>query len=355
MIVAISLTLVVFAITLPFVRAQTRALGDSAGRLDAEQVARYAQREIDRELRLATSDEGQPLIVYAGTMGIAFTTNLLAADSTDPNALEVESGAATTKTESWRLTNAATLPLSARAFPPADYLGPDGGISRNETVMYFLHPDTISDRSDVYVLYRRVNNRDSALVVSGVQVPADSAFFTYQRMVSGVLTPIAAGTLPLYWDSTSAALVRAVTLRSAGFFRNHQTGEDVIRTIYWTTRITNAGTAATVNCGAAPAAPTLTPNPSSQTSGGYHVRVVWNKSTDDGSSGDVTHYVIFNRLNASSTWIPVGAMAARGSASYRFEHFAPTLVGSVKYGVTAVDCGGSVSSTSTHSSALNIP
>jgi Tfp pilus assembly protein PilW len=41
-IVAMVLTLAVFAITLPFVRAQTRALGVSAGRLDADQLARYA-------------------------------------------------------------------------------------------------------------------------------------------------------------------------------------------------------------------------------------------------------------------------------------------------------------------------
>ena len=71
-IVAMTLTLAVFAITLPFVRAQTNALGQSAGRLDADQVARYAQRAIDADLRLATADAGQPLLVYAGPMGIAF-------------------------------------------------------------------------------------------------------------------------------------------------------------------------------------------------------------------------------------------------------------------------------------------
>ena len=48
MMVAVTLTLLVFAITIPFFRAQTLAVGAGAGRLDALQNARYAQAAIDR-------------------------------------------------------------------------------------------------------------------------------------------------------------------------------------------------------------------------------------------------------------------------------------------------------------------
>ena len=219
MLVAMTLTLAIFAITLPFVRAQSRALGSNAGRLDAEQVARYAQRAIDRELRLAVSDAGQPMLVYAGPMGISFNANVLAPDTTDPGALEIETGAASTLTEAWRVSDAATIPLTTRAYPTVDYTDGAGNLSRNETISYFLHPDTVSGRSDIYVLFRRVNARDSVQVVRGIHVPADSAFFSYQRMVSGALAPLTASQLPQFWDSTTIAEIRAVGLRSAGYLR----------------------------------------------------------------------------------------------------------------------------------------
>ena len=53
MMMAVLLTMLVFAITIPFFRNQTRALDGGAGRLDAQQNARYAQSAIDREVRLA--------------------------------------------------------------------------------------------------------------------------------------------------------------------------------------------------------------------------------------------------------------------------------------------------------------
>jgi hypothetical protein len=156
-----------------------RALGATAGRLDADQIARYAQRAMDHDLRVASADVGQPLLVHAGPMAVSFNANLLAADSTDPGALDVLVGADSTLTEAWRVAQAGTLPLTARTYPTADYPGVDGGLSRNETISYFLRPDTVSGRSDVYVLYRKVNARDSVQIVRGIHVPDDSAFFSY--------------------------------------------------------------------------------------------------------------------------------------------------------------------------------
>ena len=66
MMMAILLTVLVFAITVPFFRMQTNALDIGAGRMDALQTARYAQTAIDRQLRLAGGITGQPIIVQAG-------------------------------------------------------------------------------------------------------------------------------------------------------------------------------------------------------------------------------------------------------------------------------------------------
>jgi prepilin-type N-terminal cleavage/methylation domain-containing protein len=355
MLVAITLTLAVFAITLPFVRAQSRALGENAGRLDAEQIARYAQRAIDRELRLAISDPGQPMIVYAGPMGIAFNANLLAADTTDPSALAVEAGAASTLTEAWRVANAATIPKTVRTYPTVNYTDASGALSRIETISYFLHPDTFPNRSDIYVLYRRVNARDSVQVVRNIHVPADSAFFSYQRMVNGVLTRIPAASLPLFWDTTAVNDIRAVGLRSAGFFRNRQTGTDVIRTVYWVTSLSNAGTAAGVDgCSGIPALPGNSDfdiDVDDNDDRPLRVHLQWDASADDEDDDfTATQYVIERKRSTDTLWTAVGSMPAMGENNYDWYDYPSRLNGTFQYGLRVLGCGGESSARKTWSS-----
>jgi hypothetical protein len=312
---------------------------------------------VDRDLRLAAGDPGQPTVVYAGPMGVSFNANLLAADTSDPNAFEVQAGADSSLTEAWRVSDAATLPLTARSYPTENYLGADGVASHVETISYFLHPDTVTGRSDIYVLYRRVNARDSTLVVRGIQVPADSAFFSYFQSDADSLVQIPAASLPLYWDSTAAATIRAVGIRSTGFFRNATDAEDVLRTVRWRTLFTNA-TPSVPGCGAAPGAPSGVGH-SLQTATGsssYHVRVTWDRSGDDGTGADdVTHYIVWIRYNVNPvTWLRVATVPARDASTYRYDHYQPTLVGQVRYGVSAVDCGASESDKASHNSNLNL-
>lgn len=354
MVVAMALTMLVFAITLPFVRTQSRALGDSAGRLDADQIARYAQRVIDKELRVAVADASQPLIVYAGPMGIAFNANLVARDTLDPSALELDTSADTTLSEAWRVGQAGTIPLTTRTYPTTTYTDGAGTPSRNETVMYFLRADTVTGRSDVYVLYRRVNGRDSTQVVRGIHVPEDSAFFSYYTGSDGTLTRIADSALPLWWDSTGVEDIRAVGVRSAGFFRNAQSGEDVIRSVHWTVVLENR-TATGRDCGSAPATPPA--GNASQFSVSkdasnypYHVEVTFDPSTDDaGTTADVTHYVMERRISGG-TWSVIATIPATRASEYVWSDVRPPLVGTVEYGVRAVDCGGLASARATRSS-----
>lgn len=343
MVVAMTLTLVVFAITLPFVRTQSRALADNAGRLDADQVARYAQRLIDKELRLAVADPGQPLIVYAGPMGIAFNANLVARDTTDPGALELEPSADSTLSEAWRAAQAGSIPLTSRTYPTTTYTDAAGAPSRNETVMYFLRPDTVTGRSDVYVLYRRVNGRDSTQIVRNLHVPADSAFFRYFTAAGDTLAALAL-TGPLFWDSTRVASIRAVRIRPSGFFRNAQTGEDVIRPLSWTVMLgnrTNRGR----DCGAAPAAPVALAWYPSLNSYPKKVEVAFDGSPDDSTGAtDVTHYLVERRRTTDTAWQILGSVPASRRVVYGFVDAKPLLEGQFIYGIRAVDCGGAVSS-----------
>jgi len=358
-VVAMTLTLAVFAITLPFVRSQTRALSANAGRLDAEQTARFAQRVIDRDLRLASGVTGQPILVYAGPMGITFNANLLARDSTDPAALEIELGADSSLTEAWRVASAAAIPLGGRTYPTVNYADASGVPSRVETVSYFLHPDTVAGRNDLWVLYRRVNARDSVQLVRSLYVADDSAFFSYFVAAGDTLARVAASGLPLYWDSTSMANVRAVGIAAAGRYQNRLDGAEHVRKVNWRVVLPNAAlVTSAVNCGTAPTAPSGVTQSKQTGSTGYHVRITWNSSTDDnGGAYDVSHYVVSVRSTAVSpvAWSPVAIVPAMRNHSYRYEDHMPSLTGGAKYGVRAVDCGGLASGIVEHASNLSLP
>lgn len=344
LLVAVTLTLAVFAITLPFVRVQSRALGANAGRMDAEQLARYAQRIIDEELSQATQVGDQPMLVYAGPMGIAFNANLLAPDTTDASAKEIESGATTTLTEGWRVADAAVIPLTARTYPTVNYANPAGGLSRVETISYFLRADTVTGRSDVYVLYRRVNARDSTQVVSGLHVPTDSSFFSYFKTVADTLQRIPTGSLPLYWDSTSITGIRTIGLRSAGFFRNRMEGVDVIRTVQWRVNLQPMRVASTA-CAATPAAATglsatgqFSTTTSTDSTNKWSVRLAWTASTGDVAAGAVRRYAIDRQV--SGVWSTIGAVPAIAAATYRYDAAVPRGNGALSYRVRAISCNG---------------
>jgi prepilin-type N-terminal cleavage/methylation domain-containing protein len=346
MMVAVTLTLAVFAITIPFVKAQSRALGANAGRLESEQIARFAQRWIDRELRAAAGDSGQPVLVQAGGMSLSFNANVLASDTTDPVALGVEAGADTTLTMSWRLANASVLPRTTVTYPTRNYTATDGGASRIETIHYFLHPDTISGRSDVYVLYRRVNARDSVAMVRGVYVPTGRTFFSYQRLVNGVLTDIPAAELPILWTNTAVDEIRAVVIQSGGFFRNRQTNTDVVRTASWITALPNRVREVSTACTGAPGeVDDLDVQKSGSTSRPFRVRLTWDASEDDGDeTSNATKYVIERRLSTSATWVGILTISAVEFDDYEWTDNLPLLAsGTYQYAVRVVGCGGELS------------
>lgn len=352
MVVAVTLTLAVFAITIPFVRAQSRALGANAGRLEAEQISRFAQRAIDQELRVAAGDSGQPVLVQAGGMSISFNANVLASDDTDPVALSVESGAASTLTMSWRVADAAVLPRTTVTYPTTDYPAADGGVSRVETIHYFLHPDTISGRQDVYVLYRRVNARDSVPVVRGVYVPTGQTFFSYQRLVNGALTDIPAANLPLLWTDADIEDIRTVVIRSGGFFRNRQTNTDVVRTASWMSALPGRVREVAASCAGAPGeAGNFVAQKSASTARPFQVLLTWDRSPDDGdATTNATKYVVERRLSTSNTWVGILTLSAAEFDGYEWTDNMPLVEsGTYEYAIRVVGCGGEFSPRSVNS------
>lgn len=362
MLVAVTLTMLVFAITIPFFRAQARAVGAGAGRLDALQNARYAAGVIDRDLRMAGGVFGQPTIVQAAPFAITFNVDLYARSATtDPDATYADATMDTLATESFQVGAARNLATSTKSYPTATYTDSNGTRSPAETISFYLVADASSGRSDIYSLYRRVNAKDSTFVTGNLWIPADTGyFFKYWRTsASGAASAVANSALPLYWDDATRTIdsIGVVEIRAAGWHYSARDNEDIYRTVYSKTAIHNVGRLTALSCGAAPAAPTgVTATATNNAVGNpVSIAVAWTASSDDGAgSADVVSYVIGRRPNGGTTWTAVGSMPARSTGSYTFTDYVP-VTGTWVYGVKAIDCARNYSAAGEQAGTTTIP
>lgn len=349
MIFAVSITVLVFSIAIPFFRAQTRAMDAGAGRLDAFQSARYAVARITADLRAAGGEEGQPVIVQAAPFAIAFNANRQGSTTAaDPNASYWDASLGDTTTQSWSVARATTLRKSSKTYPTAAYTTPNGTTSLAETIQYFLHADTAGGQTGLYVLYRRVNKDDSTLVTRHLYVASDSAFFFryYLTSAAGTTAAVSNDSLPIYWDDSlgRADSISAVQIRATGQFWDTQARANVYRQLFATVTLRNLFVLLPLRCGAVPATPdsvgvTVETAPAGAK---LDVRLDWTAVAGDSTSPrDVLQYILYRRVSDSVTWIPIGSKPSRGASTYRYLDMAlPTVAGTYEYGLAARDCSG---------------
>ncbi len=345
MMVAMAVTLIVFAITLPFVRAQTRSLGSTAGRLDADQVARFAMRAVAADLRQAVGESGQPTLVAAGPILLSFNANIRRADSLDVGAFDDEvighAGGS-----SWPLARAAALPLTARTYPVADYVSAAGDTSRTETITYYLEWDSTATVADTYAMYRQFNDQAPTRLITGLYLPDTQPFFTYYRNVNSRLQEIPEDTV-IFWDSARMAEVRTVGFRASGIYVNRFDGSEFVRTIETRVTLPLALATATSPCGAAPTAPTAGLSAVLTASGPRGVALGWNKSTEDTGEPDGALTYVVERQPTAGAWSAVGTLAAVDAVSYSWTDYHPSGSGTYAYRVRVLGCGGTTSAPAT--------
>lgn len=338
MLVAMTITMAVFAITLPFVRAQTRSLGSTAGRLDADQVARFAMRAVEQDLRRAAGEYGQPTLVAVGPTLLVFNANLRMSDTLDVGARDDEV-VGTALGAAWPLARAAALPTLATVYPTQDYVNVDGDTTRTETVAYYLVADTAAEVNDTYALYRQYNDQAATEVVSGLYLPGTPVFFSYFRVDGSLLTQLPTDTV-LVWTDTLMSRVRTIGLEATGVYYNKFDATTTTRTIATRVTLPVAPETATTGCRGAPSAVGGTPSVTATSSGPRGVTLAWTAAATDtsGAWADDWHYLLERRPSAG-TWSRLALVAASGAASYSYVDYLGTLSGTFEYGVTVVGCG----------------
>lgn len=354
MMMAVIIMMVIFAALIPFMRTQTRQLGRTAGDLDALQNARYAQNAIDRELRIAGAGVVplQMMIVRAAPMALTFNADLTTRDSTDPNGVYYDPNVDTTATYVLPHARAIVLPLTTATYPGQDYTSAPGVLGTAQTISYWLVPDPTAPTTNIYTLYRRVNDADSTVVSNGISVPSGKSFFQYFKInqTTHTLDSIPYATLPLYHsavqhgspaDSAASAQtdsIRAISMSVTGMYNDPAKGP-VYRTVTTTTRLLNAGLLGASACGDAPIA--ISPVPLATKYGATDsIVVTWTASIDQNSGEkDVEHYIVYRRPVGNVDWGDPATTFSAGTATYHWvDPDGPNLHGSWQYNVIAQDC-----------------
>ncbi len=354
MLIAMGLTLMMFAMVVPFFRVQLRALGKNAGRLDAQQNVRFALASIQRELRVAGSGvvDAQPMIVQAAANGITFNVDLVSQDSADPSAVyfdrDANSGATTSLTPALPIN----LPISGRKYPDTTYWESPGLTSRAETISYWLSNDP--QNPGQYILFRRVNGADSTIVSSGITLTSGQPFFRYYvENGTGGIDSVPQASLPLIHtakihgspaDIGNSALtdqIRMVRVSMNGTMTDPDTHKPVLRHLEGAIRLLNAGLVQHPTCGNPPLGTTLTAAVQTDpVSGQKFVQLTWPPSTDEKSGEkDIEHYLIFRRPSTQTNYGDAMANVGAGQTSnYVYPDYNVQLGDHWIYGVVAEDC-----------------
>ncbi|MFN8571870.1 MAG: hypothetical protein U0132_07420 [Gemmatimonadaceae bacterium] len=356
LLLALTITIMVFGAAVPFFTYQLRNLTANLGRTEAQMTARYAQNTIDRELRnigigvtpmvsALGITRPQPKIVYANRFAVTFNTDLVANDTSDVTAVYVDPNVDTLLTVALETSTPVTLPLVSKSYPDFTYRNTDGSRSLAETVSYWASVDSTSGKTDEYVLFRRVNAGPVAVVASGIQVPAGQSLFSYTRIDSSAkIVNVATSSLPVYWDQVNSwsDSVRTVTINLTGIFHGRNMHNDTTsmkRVVNSQTSLANIGLNQLKSCGDVPLNPG---NPTAAmvfVSGNKdHVSVTFARSNDEVSGEkDVERYAIFRRVVGQPFIDPV-AVIGKGSATYTYDDFDLELGTTFEYGVAAQDC-----------------
>lgn len=353
LLVAMILMMVIMTVAVQTFRRSSTLLASQAGMLEAQQNARFAVTNLDRDLRVAGVGIAptQPMIVQASNTAITFNVDLVSRDSSDPLAVYIDPKADSTTTSALRTTAGITLPGTSITYPDSTYYTAAGLLSPAETISYYLAKDSTTARSNEYILWRRVNAAPPSVIARGIQFnPTDTVFQYFQENDTGAVVLIPPSKLPLYHsaaahgspaDTGRFALVdsiRSVRVRLTAVYHDPRLG-DVLRPIQATIRLLNAGLVNRTTCGQPPMGVSVAATTSVSGAVSPFVKLVWSPSLDDGSGeNDVDRYAIFRRPDTASTFVLPYASVPAGDTTYTYIDSDVKSGDRWIYGVAAVDC-----------------
>ncbi|HKG91740.1 MAG TPA: prepilin-type N-terminal cleavage/methylation domain-containing protein [Gemmatimonadaceae bacterium] len=377
MMIAITLTLLLFAAAIPFFRAQTRALDENAGRSASLQNVQFAANALDRDLRIAGVGvtDRQPMIVFAHPRAVVVNVDLVTPKPGDVSAVYPDPDVPDEEAISMTPLAKARVPFMTYSYPDSAYWqDPAGKIpSSAETIAYWVELDSTAGRGDQYVLWRRVNNARPRVVSKGIILESGEPvfrYFTFDSLSRQVEVPQAAlpyfhsapihgnlgGTRPDTGNSARTDSLRAVRMRLVGLYRDAQKQRDVLDTAEVHVRVMNAGLQRSATCGESPLyGGVFTASYALRPDGSPSVALAWTRALDEsGGEQDVERYEIYRRRPADAAFGQPLVIVPGGYASYTHVDLDVQPDDQWVYGVTAIDCTPSTSAVQS-SGTVTIP
>ncbi len=351
---------IVVAGALSFMSTQNTAFTDGSNRLGALRNLRYAVGALETDLTTAGTNvaQGQPSVVYASDDVFAFTADYTSNLSGDVSAVYVDPSAPST---------IVSAPQSAISIPGTGWSWPDttyqtsGVNSPAELIVFFFAPDSSTDRTDDYHLYRSVNGTTPELVARSLLKDAGKPFFQYNRKTfdntgASFLTPIPDTLLPLKHtvkihssaaDTAQFAVIdsiKTVRVNVASYNLRETAGGPPEATLNRLIDLPNTGFGVLLTCGDEPILGVgINATFELQPDGEPAVRLNWMAATDEYiGEGDIIRYVLWKRVNGAAWGEPFLSIPA-GAASYTWLDTAVATGQSVQYALAAQDCTPSIS------------
>jgi type II secretory pathway pseudopilin PulG len=351
LLIAMSVTLVLISLAAPLYRAQSKAVGSTAGRTDATRSATFAADAMEQDLRNTGVGvfDGQPLIVRAAGDAVTFNANMVTARTNDLVSVFYDPDADSAALGVLRPSGAITLPNSSTTYPTVRYN------SNAETISYYVVQDSGPAPvafASMYRLMRKVNRLPPEIIARNIMRVGNEPILRYfRRGLSGALSEIPVTSLPVFHqaqrhgstlDTGSTAVIDSIAVvrvTLVNVFKDPR-GGSVVDTLQRNIRIANSGLLVRAQCGEPPIEPG-TPTAIIQTvSGVPWVRLSWPASTDElTGERDVEMYAVYRRPVGSTDWgEPYANVPGAGLATLTFQDNAVVSGNQFEYAVSALDC-----------------
>jgi prepilin-type N-terminal cleavage/methylation domain-containing protein len=359
LLVGMTVTLLVVSAALLFLQQQALAVSLGRDQMRVLQTYRFAFSTLRREVRTAGSGiiATQPTLVYASGDAVIFNADYASNLLGDIHAVNIDTALEASAVSALRAGSRGELvPGTGFSYPDTTYAG-----SYAETIAFYFRPDSTTPRTDDFVLYRRVNTEQPAVVARNVMRPAaGQPFFAYLRLTTppagaAQLAEFPVAGLPLSHvpvhnsrdgarpDTGAATTIDSVrAVRVSLTVTNGRSGaKEFRRSASALIRLDNAGIELAQLCGEAPqlsGAPSAAAGQDVST-GQRYVQVSWSPAPDDGGGeSDVLLYLLWRRPAGAGDWGEPIASVASGEASYLYRDFEVTEGASYQYAIAARDC-----------------
>lgn len=354
--VALTLLGILTVTTLAALDRQVQLFSAGSSQMEAIQNGRFALSSLEKDLPTTGTNiaQNQPFLIYADTHVVAFNADYISNVNGDASAIYVDTAAANEYSTAVQRRRRFLIPRTSVQYPDSNFRS--GAMnSPAETIIFYFDPDTLTARTDDYMLMRKVNDQPADMLARSVLRQPGIPFFQYQRRVTNVagvstLVPVGAADLPLRhtraWhgevgDTGAVAAIdglRAVVVNYA--VTDERPGAKERRfNISRTITLPNAGLQGKMTCGDEPilgnvgfAAVAAGPT------GNRFVRLRWDRATDEnGGERDVINYVIFRQAVAGPVGDPLLSIPA-GQTTYVYDDQDVVEGTTYIYSIGAQDC-----------------